>query len=79
MALIHTPNGKPDRDEFQRLANECERFRLGLIIFDNPDDWETYETVQEAERRNPNPADVNDFIKDVMHKQSQEGISEMVK
>jgi len=76
--LIHTPHGKPDTDKFQRLASECERFGLGLIIFENPRDWETFETVQEAERRNPNPADVNAFIKNVMHKQQQERISEMV-
>jgi hypothetical protein len=48
------------------------------MVFNKPEDWETFETVLEAERRNPNPADVNGFIKDVMHKQSQERISEMV-
>jgi len=77
--MIHTPNGKPDTDKFQRLASECERFGLGLIIFGNPHNWETFETVQEAERRNPNAADVNAFIKNVMHKPQQESISEMVK
>ena len=77
--MIHTPNGKPDTDKFQRLASECERFRLGLIIFEDPQSWETFETVQEAQRRNPNPADVNAFIRNVMSKQSQETISKMVK
>jgi len=76
--MIHTPNGKPDTDKFQRLGSKCERFGLGLIIFRKPHDWETFETVQEAERRNPNPADVNAFIKNVMHKQCQERISELV-
>lgn len=76
--MIHTPNGKPDTEEFQRLASESERFRLGLMVFNKSKDWETFETVLEAERRNPNPADVNGFIRDVMHKESQERINEMV-
>ena len=76
--MIYTPNGKPDTPKFKRLESECKRFRLGLILFDKPDDWKTYETVLEAERRNPNPADVNAFIKDVMYKQ-HERISEMLR
>jgi hypothetical protein len=76
--MIHTPNGGTDTDKFQRLMSECERFQLGLIIFDDPDNLETFKTVQDADHRNPNPGDVNSFIKTLMNKQAQEKISEMV-
>lgn len=78
--MIHTPDGKPDReDKFDRLVSECERFHLGLIIFDKPKEWETFDTVLEADRHNPNPADVNAFIRDVMHKPQREMVSEMLR
>ncbi len=76
--MIHTPNGKPDTEEFQRLASECERFDLGLIIFKNPNDCDTFETVQEARRRNPNPGDVNSFINTVISKESKDRILKML-
>ena len=34
--VIHTPDGKPKIDKFERLVDECERFDLGLIIFETP-------------------------------------------
>ncbi len=77
--MIHTPEGKPDLEgKFKRLVDECERFHLGLTIFGNPDDWETFEEVLDAERRNPNPVDVNAFITDVMRKHAQEEVREML-
>ncbi len=77
--MIHTPDGRPDTDKFQRLVSECERFRLGLIIFADKDNWDTYEIVQDADHRNPNPGDVNSFIKTLMKKDSQEKIIAMVR
>ena len=73
--MIHTPKGRPDINKFQRLVDECERLRLGLIIFKNPNDWKTYETVQKAVHNNPNPGDVNSFIENQMSKESQKRIS----
>ena len=77
--LIYTPSGRPNTKDFDRVERECERFGLGLITFQDPSDWESYETIQEAERRNPDPADVNDFISTQVGKQTQAKILELVK
>ena len=60
--LIHAPNGQPETEDFERLKRECLRFGLGLVLFSNSKDGDTYDLIQEAERRAPDPADVNDFI-----------------
>jgi len=77
--LIHLPSGPPNTGEFQRVVRECERFGLGLISFADPKNWNTYETIQEADRRNPDPADVNGFISSQVSKGSQTRVLEMVK
>ncbi len=77
--LIHSPNGVPDTEEFERVERECKRFGLGLITFSDPQDWNTYETRQEAERKNPDPADVNSFISTQVTKHNQTTILGMVK
>jgi hypothetical protein len=77
--LIHLPDGAPDKEEFKRVERECERFGLGLIMFKDPQDWSTYSTLQEAERRNPDPADVNSFITSQLSKDNQNHIQLMVK
>lgn len=80
--MIHTPNGRPDKepdaDKFQRIVDECARLQLGLIIFNDPGDIDTYETVREAEHHNPNLGDVDDFIRTQMSKQAQEDIREII-
>ncbi len=78
--LIHLST-LPDKDteEFQRVERECERFGLGLITFTDPQNWNTYETVQEPERKNPDPADVNSFISTQISKENQTRVLEMVK
>ena len=77
--MIHTPDGKPNTEKFQRLEAECERFSLGLIIFTTPNDLDSFETVLEAKRSNPDPAEVDGFIADRIGKQNQDKISKMVK
>jgi hypothetical protein len=77
--LIYSPSGVPDTEEFERVERECDRFGLGLITFSNPQDWSTYTTKQEADRRNPDPADVNSFISTQVSRDKQTRVLEMVK
>lgn len=77
--MIYLPRGDPQTKEFERVERECERFGLGLIIFTDPKEWDSYETIQEAERRNPDPADVSRFIATQVSKSAQERVLEMVK
>lgn len=77
--MIYLPSGIPATEDFKRVERECERFGLGLIVFTDPEDWNTYETVQEPERRIPDPADVNSFIATQLSKDNQTRVLEMVK
>jgi hypothetical protein len=77
--LIHSSTGDPDTEEFLRVEQECERFGLGLIVFTDPEDWKTYNLIQEAERKNPDPADMNSFVASQISKDNQTRILEMVK
>lgn len=77
--IIYMPDGDPETDEFDRVLRECERFGLGLVTFTKPDDPSSYETLQEAERRNPDPSDVNGFVSSQISQANQARILEMVK
>lgn len=77
--VIYTPDGNPATEDFQRVKRECERFGLGLVTFTDGADPSTYETVQEAERRIPDPADVNGFISSQISRANQTRILGMVK
>lgn len=63
----------------ERVEKECGRFGIGLIIFNNPQSDDSFETLVEAERRNPDPDDVNGFIATQISKENQTSILEMVK
>ncbi|MCI0596564.1 MAG: hypothetical protein L0Z48_08490 [candidate division Zixibacteria bacterium] len=76
---VFSPKGPPDTDEFERLKDECERFRIGLITFSDPGNRESYETIVEAERKNPDPDDINGFISSQIHKENQKRVLQMVK
>jgi len=70
----------PDSEEhednplFDRIRDECERFGLGLIVFERVDDWDTYTFEVEAQPRDPDPQAVNDFIKIQISEKSREEI-----
>ncbi len=70
----------PDSDDydnnplFDRVQGECERFGLGLILFENVANWDTYTFEVSAERKSPDPQSVNDFIKGQISEKSREEI-----
>lgn len=76
---VFCPKGQPYTDEFQRVKEECVRFGIGLIIFGEVNNWETYETIVEAERKNPDPDAVNGFISSQIKRDNQSRILQMVK
>jgi len=65
--------------DFERIKNECRRLEVGLLVFDDPKDWETWEIVSEGQRRDPDPAAVNDFITKQIGEDSRTRILEMLK
>jgi hypothetical protein len=59
---------------FERVRDECERFGLGLILFENVADWDKYNFEVASERRTPDPQSVNDFIKTQISERGREAI-----
>jgi hypothetical protein len=58
---IHVPTDLP-ANERDRLERECERFGVGLILFSDPNNWDTFEIRIEAKYRTPDPDEANAFI-----------------
>jgi hypothetical protein len=63
-----------DNPLYERIADECERFGLGLILFENVQNWDTYTFEVNAKRHNPDPRSVNDFIKGQISEKGREEI-----
>ena len=70
------PNPKDDDKNplFNRIRDECERFGLGLILFEDVANWDTYSFDVSAARKAPDPQAVNDFIKGQISEKSREEI-----
>ena len=70
----------PDSDDYDesplydRISVECERFGLGLILFEDVANWDTYDFQVPAKFREPDPQAVNDFIKTQISEKSRENI-----
>lgn len=76
---IHLSSGKQETEEFERIVRQCELFGVGLIVFEKPDDWKTYETIIEPKRREPDPYEVNVFIKQQLPEETKEELSKKLK
>lgn len=78
---IHLPtsNGEPETEEFEKIKRQCENFGVGLIIFEKPDDWKTYNTLIEPTRKEPDPFEVNLFIAQQISNDNKEEISKKIK
>lgn len=76
---INIDTGKPETEEFDRIVRQCEHFGVGLIVFEIPEDWETYETVVEPRRREPDPNEIDSFIKQQIPDKQKEELSKRIK
>jgi hypothetical protein len=66
--------GNADSPVFDRIRDECERLGLGLILFEDVANWDTYNFEVSAVRRDPEPQSVNDFIKGQISEKGREEI-----
>ena len=69
-------NSSPDLD---RIKTEARRLGVGVVLFTNPAEWTTYETVVDPDRREPDPANVNLFISKQISSDRQTELLEMMK
>lgn len=60
--------------DFDRLASECRRFNVTLISFVDPKDYDTFDTIYDADLGNPAPAMVDAFIRKQISPQSQDAL-----
>jgi hypothetical protein len=63
-----------DSPLYDRIHTECERFGLGLILFEDVKNWDTYDFQVPAKYREPDPQAVNDFIKTQISEKNREDI-----
>ena len=59
---MHTPKGPPHGDSYQRVADECKHSGIGLLTFDVPTDFDSYEVHVEPMRQVPEPHALNEFL-----------------
>ena len=76
---LHVPTGmKIDVAIVERFERECERFKIGLMTFSNPQDWSTFESIVDAGRNNPEPLATSGFIASQINKENQNRILELI-
>jgi len=72
--MIQDKDKQRDADpNFARLLTLLPRFGVGLVLFEDPGNYATYEIIAEAEYKTPAPSAVSEFIKysfpeDMQHK-----------
>jgi hypothetical protein len=71
---IHTPSGVPVTADAVRVFEECRRFGIGLLTFDNPANYDTYETHVEPQKQVPSPALLDSFLSQQMSEECKKRI-----
>ena len=60
---LHTAENQSDAEDFlERLEKEAVRFGVGLVTFEDPGKWDTFEVIVEAQHKIPSPRDTNEFL-----------------
>lgn len=76
---VHLPGYVDMEVEDDRIVQECERFGVGYIVFDKPEDYDTYDIVVSARLKEPDPAEVDNFIRQQIGAQNQEEVREWIR
>lgn len=77
---IHDPKGTlGEEDDFERVQAECARFEIGLIKFRIQSDFNTWEFLIEPRRRQPDPAEMEEFIEKQISIDDRKRLSRWVK
>ena len=60
----HVPTDKREGmgTEIEEVTAEAKKVGIGFIIADNPQDFDTWEVLLDAERVEPDPVRLNEFI-----------------
>lgn len=75
---IHAPTVIPSSDQ-DRLEREAQRFGVGLILFENPKDWDTFDVRVDPEYKFPDPEETNRFISIQLSEPNKERIAYLIR
>ncbi len=69
LAILRDEHGPNDQD-LDRIASECQRFGLGLVLVDDPETPDAWDYRVEPLRQEPDPEALESFVKtQVSHKE----------
>ena len=60
-----------------RIIQECNRHGVGYIAFSGVNDYDTYEIICPAKLKEPDPEEVDNFIKKQISPQNQDELREL--
>jgi hypothetical protein len=79
LAVCVEDEADEESEDFARIERECERFGLGLVTFSDVEDMESYKVQVEANRRTPDPSEVDKFIASQLKESTQELVAKQIK
>ncbi len=62
----------------ERIVQECDRHGVGYITFEDPANYGTYEIVVGAKLREPDPFEVDNFIRKQLNAENQDQLREFL-
>jgi hypothetical protein len=65
LALHKSSEHPVDEELSTRMEEECKRFGVGMIVFEDPADYDTYEVIVDSSRKHPDPREVEKFMEQV--------------
>jgi hypothetical protein len=74
---VHVPEGEVEEAAvtIEELSHEAEEHGIGLVQLFAANDYKTWEFLLEAERNDPAPSDLSEFIDDQLSTAFKERIS----
>ena len=58
----HCPKSERETNKFQTIFENCKAYKLGFIVFEIPENPDSYELILDAQRSDPAPDIVDEYI-----------------
>lgn len=76
---VHIPNyQKLSEVADDRIVHECTRHGVGYIAFSDPADYNTYDIICSAKFNEPDPYDVDNFVRTQLSQERQDELRELL-
>jgi len=77
--LLHVPNQDNIGELLDEICVEAKRYGVGVITAQDPNDFATWDDIVEAQRFEPSPERLNDFIASQVSEGAKQGILQWLK